>query len=245
MSSEPTMTQTDYTEAGKEISDAAADYYLTTQDQLADYTANIQNSLDPYLEYGDLYTMSDTNDFLSEYMSKMSDMTSTNYAATSGGFSSVNQGNYDSLQDYYNELATDLYSNNLSFASDLAQNEYNVLTGALGSFGTGYGYGEDYSDIEQYNYIADQTGADWVDYLGAGLSVGAAATGNAWAVPIISGVTSANNTSASDYSSAIFGQSLEDLYTNASSSNSSSSSNNSSSIWSSLFDSTSSTGGYA
>ena len=112
--------------------------------------------MDPYLEkYVNAANAVAQSDFLRNYQRAMGQQTAQNYAATGGGYSSANQLGYDDLQRYYNHYANDLYAQGLNQASQMADQEYNMLTGALGSYGNAYNLGKEYSENEQYNKLTD------------------------------------------------------------------------------------------
>lgn len=162
MAKQPQIAQTDYTRGGHEISQTALPYYKNTVNQLGEYVGNVQNRLDPYLDkYVNLASASQMSDFLRQYNNAVSGATANNYNATGGGYASQNQGNYDDLQRYYNDLASRMYANNLSLADNMATQEYNMLTGGLQSFDNAFQQGKQYSSIEQYNQMAEEANKNW------------------------------------------------------------------------------------
>ena len=56
----------------------------------------------------------------------------------------------------------------------MAAQEYNMLTGALGSYGNAYNLGKEYSQNEQYNKLVDEANKNWWSNLltSAGDSIG-------------------------------------------------------------------------
>lgn len=169
------IPQTDYTIGGRDISNTAIPYYKKGVTQLGDYMENVQNRMDPYLEkYVDAANAADQSDFLRNYQRAMGQQTAQNYAATGGGYSSANQLAYDDLQRYYNHYASELYAQGLNQANQMAAQEYNMLTGALGSYGNAYKLGEEYSKNEQYNKLVDEANKNWWSNLltSAGDSIG-------------------------------------------------------------------------
>lgn len=204
------IPQTEWTRAGMDISRTATPLYKNTLNQLGDYTANVQNRLDPYLnKYVDLAQASQTSDFLRDYQRTMSNLTGQNYNATHGGYSSVNQRNYDDRQRYYNDLQSRLYSQGIGLAADLANQEYNYLTGALGSFHNAYNLGQNYSNVDQYNQmVKDYNNNAWTQ-IATGVGNLAMMSGNPIAAGIGAGLSAAGNIFAKDYSAmdSLLGQS--------------------------------------
>lgn len=178
MAKEAKIKQTDWTTGGRDISNKAIPYYQEGLDQLHDYTKNVQNRLDPYIEkYINPASAAEQSDFIRNYQRAMGQQTAQNYAATGGGYSSANQLGYDDLQRYYNDYASRLYSQGLTAANQLANNEYDILQGSLGAYGNAYRLGENYSNIDQYNDMVDQANSNawtgWMNTLGdVGLSSG-------------------------------------------------------------------------
>lgn len=172
------IKQTDWTTGGRDISNKAIPYYQEGLDQLHDYTKNVQNRLDPYIEkYINPASAAEQSDFIRNYQRAMGHQTAQNYAATGGGYSSANQLGYDDLQRYYNDYASRLYNQGLTAANQLANNEYDILQGSLGAYGNAYRLGENYSNIDQYNDMVDQANSNawtgWMNTLGdIGLSSG-------------------------------------------------------------------------
>lgn len=178
MAKQAKIKQTDWTKGGRDISNKAIPYYQEGLGQLHDYMGNVQNRLDPYLDkYVNLANAAEQSDFLRNYQRAMGQQTAQNYSATGGGYSSANQLGYDDLQRYYNDYASRLYSQGLSQANQMANNEYSMLQGALGAYGNAYNLGENYSNIDQYNDMVDQANSNawtgWMNTLGdVGLSSG-------------------------------------------------------------------------
>ena len=169
------IPQTDYTIGGRDISNTAIPYYKKGVTQLGNYMENVQNRMDPYLEkYINPAKAAEYSDFQRNYQRAMGQQTAQNYAATGGGYSSANQLAYDDLQRYYNHYANDLYAQGLTAANQLANNEYDMLTGALRSYGNAYNLGEEYSKNEQYNKLVDEANKNWWSNLltSAGDSIG-------------------------------------------------------------------------
>lgn len=179
------QTQTDYTRGGKAISDTSIPLYQQTLTSMGEYNANPTSYIDDYLKKYYSNT-SDQSDFLRNYQRAVSDMTGSNYAATSGGYASRNQQNYDDTQRYYNDLASRMQSQNVANAANLAQQQYNNLLSATDKYYNAYGLGKPYSDVEQYNYIADQANSFWNQLGGMSTAVGQglSAIPNPWTMAI-------------------------------------------------------------
>ena len=175
MGKQAKIPQTDYTIGGRDISNTAIPYYKKGVTQLGNYMENVQNRMDPYLEkYINPAKAAEYSDFQRNYQRAMGQQTAQNYAATGGGYSSANQLAYDDLQRYYNHYANDLYAQGLTAANQLANNEYDMLTGALRSYGNAYNLGKEYSQNEQYNKLVDEANKNWWSNLltSAGDSIG-------------------------------------------------------------------------
>lgn len=159
--------QTDYTRGGKAISDTAIPYYQNTLTTLNDYIQNPYGTVDTIM---DKYYSNNAmqNDFLRNYNRAMSNTTANNFAATGGGYSSSGQRAYNDQQRYQNDLASRLqqYGVGQAFAG---QNQlYNQALQATPAFYNAYNLGKEYSDIQQYNNIADQNNSFLNQALGIG-----------------------------------------------------------------------------
>ena len=175
MGKQAKIPQTDYTIGGRDISNTAIPYYKKGVTQLGNYMENVQNRMDPYLEkYINPAKAAEYSDFQRNYQRAMGQQTAQNYAAPGGGYSSANQLGYDDLQRYYNHYASELYAQGLNQANQMAAQEYNMLTGALGSYGNAYNLGKEYSQNEQYNKLVDEANKNWWSNLltSAGDSIG-------------------------------------------------------------------------
>lgn len=178
-------TQTDYTRGGKAISDTAIPYYQNTLTTLNDYVQNPYETIDTIMDryYGNNAMQ---NDFLRNYNRAMANTTANNFAATGGGFSSSGQRAYNDQQRYQNDLASRLqqYGVGQAFAG---QNQlYNQALQATPAFHNAYNLGKEYSDIEQYNYLADQNNS-FGNQL-AGLAGGVGQVLSAIPTPITQGI---------------------------------------------------------
>lgn len=161
MAKQPKIAQTDYTRGGRDISNTAIPLYQQSLNQLGDYMSNVQSRLDPYMDYANLANAATQSDFLRNYQRAMGQATAGNYAATSGGYSSLNQQGYSDQQRYYNDLAARMYSQGLNTASQLAGQEYQMLTGVPSIYNQAYQLGKDYSDTERYNKMASDINNNW------------------------------------------------------------------------------------
>lgn len=148
-------TQTDYTRGGKAISDTAIPLYQENLTRMGSYLENPQESMDSYLSKYFSGT-SEQSDFLRKYQKAMAGQTGSNYAATSGGYSSLGQNNYADQQRYWNDLANRLYSGNVTNAYNMASQDFANMINANTSYNQAYGLGKEYSDVEQWNYQAKQ-----------------------------------------------------------------------------------------
>lgn len=154
-------TQTDYTKGGKAISDTSIPLYQQALTDISAYNTNTPSYIDDYLKRYFSNT-AEQNDFLRNYQTATAKMTGSNAAATGGGYSSLNQRNYDDTQRYYNDLASRLQGQNVGNAAAMAQQYYNNLLNSTSAYNTAYGLGKEYSDVEQYNYMADQVNNPFV-----------------------------------------------------------------------------------
>ena len=178
-------TQTDYTRGGHDISQMAIPMYQENLKRTENYLSNPTGAIDEYLNKYYSNTPRES-DFLRDYNRAMAARTGQNYASTGGGFSSANQQGYDDLQRYMNDYAARLRQAGVSNAAQLAQNYYNNLLSGQGAYQSAYQLGQPYSDVEQWNYMANQVNSPWTQMgstLGAiGTGVGAAFGGPVGAV---------------------------------------------------------------
>lgn len=201
MAKEAKIKQTDWTTGGRDISNTAIPLYQEGLGQLGDYMNNVQNRLDPYLEnYIDLAQASQKNDLMRSFYDATSKTTANNYNAMNGGYSSANQGTYDDVQRYYNDLASRLYTQGLEAANTMANNEYNMLTGALNSYHNAYNLGERYSAIDQYNDMVDQANSNmWTGIVNTLGDIGMSIP-NPWAQAIGAGLKTVGTAFGKDFS---------------------------------------------
>lgn len=147
--------QTTYTKQGKQIADTAVPYYKTNLGRMDSYLQDPMALQNQYLEQYYTNTPQET-DFLRNYQRAMGGVTANNYAATNGGYSSLNQMNYDDQQRYQNDLAARLRQAGVESAYNMAQGIYGDYLSANDAYRQAYGLGKEYSDIDQYNYQAKQ-----------------------------------------------------------------------------------------
>lgn len=198
---EAKIKQTDWTTGGRDISNTAIPLYQEGLGQLGNYMNNVQNRLDPYLEnYINLAQASQKNDLIRSFYDAASKTTANNYNAMNGGYSSANQGTYDDVQRYYNDLASRLYTQGLEAANTMANNEYNMLTGALNSYQNAYNLGEKYSTIDQYNDMVDQANDNmWTGVVNTLGDIGMSIP-NPWAQAIGAGLKTVGTAFGKDFS---------------------------------------------
>lgn len=175
-------TQTDYTRGGKAISDTAIPLYQENLNRMGSYLDNPQESIDSYLNKYFSGT-SEQSDFLRNYQRAMARQTGSNYAATSGGYSSLGQNNYADQQRYWNDLANRLYSGNVTNAYNMASQDFANILNANTSYNQAYGLGKDYSDVEQWNYQAKQGNAP-MSQIGSSMGAIGAGIGAAFGGPL-------------------------------------------------------------
>lgn len=185
MAKQPKVSQTDYTRGGRDISNTAIPLYQQNLNQLGSYLTNVQDRLDPYLDrYVNLGQAAQQSDFLRDYRQAMGQATAGNYAATTGGYSSLNQTGYDDEQRYYNDLAARMYGQGLGQAADLAAQEWEMLAQSPAVFNSAYQLGKEYSDIQKYNDMAEKINDNWWSnaLTSAGDTIGAISmkSGNPW-----------------------------------------------------------------
>lgn len=149
------QTQTDFTRGGRDISNTAIPYYQNTLGTLNDYIQNPQGTMNNIL---DTYYSNDVNqsDFLRNYNRAMTNASAGNYSATGGGYSSAGQRAYNDTQRYQNDLAARLRSQGVQNAASIQNAWMSQALAGAGAFNNAYNLGKPYSDVEQYNYIADQ-----------------------------------------------------------------------------------------
>lgn len=175
-------TQTDYTRGGKAISDTAIPLYQENLTRMGSYLENPQESMDSYLSKYFSGT-SEQSDFLRNYQKAMAGQTGSNYAATSGGYSSLGQNNYADQQRYWNDLANRLYSGNVTNAYNMASQDFTNMLNANTSYNQAYGLGKEYSDVEQWNYQGKQANSP-MSQIGSSLGTIGAGVGAVFGGPL-------------------------------------------------------------
>lgn len=168
MSKKAEIPQTDYTTGGMQISNTAIPIYQENLQRVNEYLSNPQESMNKYIE--DYYSNNtDQSDFLRKYNRAMSGVTANNYAATNGGYSSLNQRNYDDTQRYQNDLASRIYDAGVTNAYNMASGDYQNMLNAFPYLQSAYNLGEAYSNIEQQNAINEQQNSNWFGNLLGGV----------------------------------------------------------------------------
>lgn len=160
MAKQAKQTQTDWTRGGKAISDTAIPLYQSNLTRMDDYLQDPMAYQNKYLtEY---FTNTPTqNDFRRSYLDDMSKLNASNYAATGGGVASQNQKNYDQYMRDYNDAMARLYEQGVTSSYNMANQDFQNMLGANTSYYNAYNLGKPYSDVEQYNYMADQVNSNW------------------------------------------------------------------------------------
>lgn len=192
MAKQAKIKQTDYTTGGRDISNTAIPMYQENLGRVNQYLSDPTAEIDKYLNK--YYTnTSNESDFLRSYNRAMSDQTGRNYNATQGGYSSLNQQNYDDLQRYQNDLASRLRDYGVGTSAGLAQNYYNSLLQGNQSFQNAYGLGADYSNIDQYNDLVDQSKNNWIGSAINSLGDAGVSSGVPWAMAVGAGLKAGSN----------------------------------------------------
>lgn len=149
--------QTDYTTSGHDISEASVPYYQNAMRNMDNYLSDPTQYIDKYQKY---YENAATNsDLIRDYNRAMTNKTAANYAATGGGYSSSGQRAYNDAQRYFNDRVARSQQEAMNSATSAAQNWFNSNMSGAKTYDTAYQQGKEYSDIEQYNNIADQNNA--------------------------------------------------------------------------------------
>lgn len=171
-------TQTAYTKGGHEISQTAIPLYKANLERMDQYLYDPTQYIDMYRDK--YYTdTTEQSDFMRNYQRAMAQRTGANYAATSGGYSSEGQRAYDDTQRYWNDQAARLYDQGVANAASMAQNYYTNLLNASPVYQNAYGLGKEYSDIEQWNYAAEQNNK-FGNQLAGSLGTVGTAIGSIW-----------------------------------------------------------------
>ncbi len=185
-------TQTDYTKGGKRISDTAIPLYEKGLNQLSEWTLDPTRQIDTYLDkyYGKTAAQSDA---IRDYERAMGNAASNLYATTHGGYSSAGDMSAANQQRAWNDYMARLRDQGVQNAYNMYSGNVGQLQNSLSAYNNAYGLGKEYSDIEQYNYIADQANSaqnqiggamggvgkvfsaiplPWTQAIGAGLQAG-------------------------------------------------------------------------
>lgn len=153
-------TQTDWTRGGKAISDTAIPLYQKNLTRMDEYLENPTARIDELLNQYYTNTPKE-NDFLRNYQRAMGNVTANNYGATTGGYASRNQQNYDDYQRYMNDYAARLRAEGVNNAYNMAQGFYGNMLQANPQYQAAYNLGQPYSEVEQYNDMVDQVNSNW------------------------------------------------------------------------------------
>lgn len=202
MAKKAKIAQTDWTRGGRDISNTAIPLYQQALELQGEHLADPQKRLNQYIQ--DYYTnTADQNDFVNAYRRAMANTTGSNVAATSGGYTSSGQRAYDDTQRYYNDLASRLQQQGVTGASNLVNNWYNQLNAGLGNYQNAYNLGQNYSKIEQYNDLVDQSRNNWIGSALGGIGSALMSSGNPWGMAIGGVMTGASGLVGTDTSDAI------------------------------------------
>ncbi len=171
MAKQAKKTQTDYTIGGRDISNTAIPLYQSSLTQLSDWTLNPQQQAD---ELMNKYFSGNVqqSDLLRNYQRAMGNVTANNYAATHGGYSSSGDMARMDQQRNWNDLVARTQGQNVANAFSIANANIGNLGNALNQYNAAYGKGKEYSDVEQYNYMADQNNSFGNQLLQAAPAIG-------------------------------------------------------------------------
>lgn len=165
MAKQAKIPQTEWTRSGMDISRTSVPLYQEGLQNLGGLTTNPRSNIDAYLTHYYGPESVAAQDFNRQYVRNMGNVTANNYAATQGGYTSSGQRAYDDQQRYMNDLQSRLYNQGIS--NSMAQHNYDVNNqlNALGAYHNAYGLGQNYSQIEQQNALADQANRNWLGNL--------------------------------------------------------------------------------
>ena len=167
MAKQAKVPQTEWTRAGRDISNTAVPLYQSNLNRMDEYLQDPTARQDMYLNK---YFGSDAvqnQDFLRQYNRAMGNATGQNYAATAGGLASSAQRAYNDQQRYYNDLLARLQGQNVGNAYGMSSQDYQNMLAANNAYNQAYNLGQTYSQIAQQNELAKQANRNW---LGQGLS---------------------------------------------------------------------------
>lgn len=161
MAKQAKIKQTDWTKGGRDISNTAIPLYQDNLNNMSKYLSDPSKYVNQYLDqyYGS--NAIQNQDFLRMYNRAMNSKTGANYAATGGGYTSSGQRAYDDTQRYYNDLASRLQQYGVSQSRNMYDQDIANMRGANADYNSAYNLGKDYSNIEQYNDLADQQNRNW------------------------------------------------------------------------------------
>lgn len=180
MAKQAKIPQTEWTRSGRDISRTSVPLYQEGLQNLGSLTTNPRGDIDAYLTHYYGPESVAAQDFNRQYVRNMGNTTANNYSATQGGYTSSGQRAYDDQQRYMNDLQSRLYNQGIS--NSMAQHNYDVNNqlNALGAYHNAYGLGQNYSQIEQQNALADQANRNWLGNL---FGVAGTAIGTAFGMP--------------------------------------------------------------
>lgn len=197
------VPQTDWTRGGMSIANTAIPLYQSNLTRMDEYLQDPTARQDMYLDKYFSADAAQNQDVLRAYNRAMGNATANNYAATAGGLASTNQRMYDDQQRYYNDLINRVYSGNVTNAYNMSNMDYQNMLAANSAYNNAYGLGQNYSQIEQQNALADKANSNW---LGQGLSgVGSVLSSipNPWTKAIGGAMQLGGNLATTDTSQAM------------------------------------------
>lgn len=192
--------QTDWNIQGKNIADTAAPLSQKNLTRMDEYLSDPTAQQDMYLNEYFGANSAQSNDFLRNYQRAMANTTANNYSATQGGYSSSGQRAYDDNQRGWNDLASRLQGNNVLNAYNMANQDYQNMLAANNSYYNAYSLGKAYSDVDQYNDMADQANSRWYTGIMDALGDAGIASGNPWGMAIGAGLKTGGALSSTDAS---------------------------------------------
>lgn len=169
MAKQAKLPQTQWTTAGRDISNTAAPLYQSNLQRMDTYLSDPQAALDSYLNkyYG--ANAIQNQDMLRAYNRAMGNQVGRNYAATGGGYSTSGQRAWNDQQSTWNDLVARLQQYGVGSAYDMSNRDYQNMLAANSAYHNAYGLGQNYSNIEQQNALADQQNKNWFSSALSGL----------------------------------------------------------------------------
>lgn len=161
MAKQAKIKQTDWTKGGRDISNTAIPLYKQNLVRLDERLTSPMQYINQYLDQYYGANAIQNQDFLRMYNRAMNERTGANYAATGGGYTSSGQRAYDDRQRYYNDLASRLQQYGISQSRNMYDQDIANMRGANTDYHNAYNLGKAYSDIDQYNDLADQQNRNW------------------------------------------------------------------------------------